>query len=290
MKIAFTLDDLPLWPMSYPPAGYTVAGIAKAISRALAEQGIREVYAFCNSWPLETHPEFARILDDWVAAGHHVANHTHGHVQLPDVSAEDFIRDIDRAEEALAPWLARAPRKLFRAPLCHWGETPEKLGLVKAHLARAGLVAVDVTTWAYEWTWNRAWRNALDRRDLAAQTFIRESFLDFSVAQIRHDHAGLQARFGAGAIAIALGHPVPFFADVAAEWFERLTRAGVVFVPLQEALDQPMQASVGSVVSSEFAVLPRKLALAEGCDLAAIPPEQRVTFERIVAMGRGQTG
>lgn len=93
------------------------------------------------------------------------------------------------------------------------------------------------------------------------------------MAQLRHDHAGLQARFGAGAIGITPGHPVPFFADVAAEWFERLTRVGV-----------------GSVVSSEVAVLLRKLALAEGCSLAAIPPEQRVKFGRIVAMGSGRTG
>lgn len=96
MKIDFTLDDLALWPMSYPPAGYMAAGIAGTITRALAEHGIQDVHAFCNLWPLETHTELARILDDWVAAGHHLANHTHGHVQLPVVSADDFIRDWSR--------------------------------------------------------------------------------------------------------------------------------------------------------------------------------------------------
>lgn len=290
MKIAFTMDDLPLWPMSYPPEGYTAAGIVQAITQALAVHGIEGVYAFSNSWPLEEHPDFALILEEWVAAGHHLANHTHAHVQLVDVSSDAFIAQIDRAEALLAPWLARAPRRLFRHPLCHWGETPQKLAAVNAHLARRGLTPVDVTTWAYEWTWNRAYRNTLEAGDRQAQDFVRESFLDFSVALMRHDHAALQARFGEQAIGIALGHNVPFFADVAADWFGRLTEAGVVFVPLEDALDQPLQGAVGSFVSSEFAVLQRKLALAEGHPLEAIPSEQMATFERIVAMGQGQTG
>ena len=29
MKIAFTMDDLPLWPQSYPPPGYSAEGIVK---------------------------------------------------------------------------------------------------------------------------------------------------------------------------------------------------------------------------------------------------------------------
>lgn len=83
---------------------------------------------------------------------------------------------------------------------------------------------------------------------------------------------------------------MPFFADGAADWFGRLTEAGVVFVSLEDALDQLLQGAVGSVVSCEFAVLQRKLAVAEGHPLEAIPSEQRTTFERIVAMGQGQTG
>lgn len=152
MKRAFTIDDLPLWPMSYPPEGYTAAGIVEAVIRALEVYGLEGVHAFCTSWSLERHPEVAQILDDWVAAGHHVANHTHGHVQLVDVGSEAFIAQIDRAEELLAPWHLHAPR---------------------------GLTPVEVTTWACEWTWNRACRNTFKAGDRRAQGFVRERFLDF---------------------------------------------------------------------------------------------------------------
>lgn len=226
VRIAFTIDDLPLWPQSYPPVGYTAEGIVDAIRSALQEHGIHGVYAFSNSWPLEENPEYAKIFDDWVADGHHVANHTHSHVQLPDVTADAFIADIDAAEHHLRPWLSKAPLKLFRHPLCHWGDTARKLEDVNAHLRTLGLMPVDVTSWAYEWTWNRAYRNALDANDADAVKFVKSSFLDFSAAQLRHDMAAAEAWFGGEIVGIALGHNVPFFADIAMDYFSRLKQGG----------------------------------------------------------------
>ena len=40
MRVAMTVDDLPLWPHSYPPAGYTAASIMQRISDALTKNGI----------------------------------------------------------------------------------------------------------------------------------------------------------------------------------------------------------------------------------------------------------
>lgn len=290
MKIAFTMDDLPLWPQSYPPAGYTAAGIVRSIQDALAKNDVEGVYAFCNSWPLEKHPEMAQILDDWVAAGHFVANHTHGHIQLPDVSADEFCADIDTASDLLEPWLSKAPAKLFRHPLCHWGETPQKLETVNAHLARRNLTPVDVTSWAYEWTWNRAYRNALDAQDTDAIAFVKSSFLEFSVAQICHDMAAAKAWFGSDIVGITLGHNVPFFADVAADYFARLKAVGAEFVPLTDALEGLVQATTGSVVSGEFLVLQQKLAAHAGHRLPKIPASQITTYDKIVDMAQGQTG
>lgn len=288
MKIAFTMDDLPLWPQSYPPPGHSPEGIVAAIRRALADNDIPGVYAFCNSWPLEQHPEMAQILDDWVADGHHVANHTHGHLQLPDVTATDFIADIDRAETHLAPWLSRAPQRLFRHPLCHWGETPEKRTAVNAHLIRIGATPVDVTSWCFEWTFNRAWRNARDADDPAAQAYVRDSFLTFAPAQLRHDMAAARDWFGQDIIGIALGHNVPFFADIASDYFACLKSDGVTFVPLAQALNGPVQDAVGSIVSSDFLVIQQKLAAAAGRPMDRIAPDQTGLFAQISQMAAGR--
>jgi hypothetical protein len=290
LKIAFTMDDLPLWPQSYPPAGYSAEGIVKSVRLALRENGIEGVYSFSNSWPLDKHPEMSAILDDWVADGHHIANHTHSHIELPDVSAEDFMADIDTAEHKLSRWVSQAPMKLFRHPLCHWGETEYKLREVNAHLELRGLTPVDVTSWAYEWTWNRAYRNAMDANDMAAMAFVRESFLEFSVAQLRHDMKTAQAWFGAEIVGITLGHNVPFFADVASDYFAGLKEAGAEFVPLEDALRGPVQSAVGTVVSSEFLVLQQKLASASGHPIPKLPNDQRGLHARISEMAVGQSG
>jgi peptidoglycan/xylan/chitin deacetylase (PgdA/CDA1 family) len=290
MKVAFTMDDLPLWPQSYPPKGYTADGIVRSIRDALSEHGISGVYAFSNSWPLAENPEFARILDDWVSDGHHIANHTHRHIQLPDVSADEFVEDIAEADKLLSPWLSQAPLRLFRHPLCHWGETPAKLARVNNFLAAEDMTPVDVTSWVYEWAWNRAYRSALDSNDKVATEFVRESFLDFSVAQLRHDQAAAKALFGDDIIAISLGHNVPFFADIASDYFGRLIEEGVDFVPLDEALVAPVQPAVASVISGKFLVLQQKLADANGQPTEKIVPEYKDTHARIVEMGTGQTG
>ena len=290
MKAAFTMDDLPLWPMSNPPEGYTAAGIVDAITSALHNHGINGVYAFSNSWALEKHPDMAAILDDWVAAGHHIANHTHNHWHLPNVEAAAFISDIRRADALLAKWIAKAPRRLFRHPLCHWGDTPEKLALVNAALIEDALTPVDVTSWSYEWVWNRAYRNADEAGDQEALTFIRESFLDFSIAQFRHDQAAAKDWFGHEIIGITLGHNVPFFADIADAYFARWIAEGVEFVPLEDALTSPVQDTVGSVVSDKFLVLQQKLADAVGHPTSQIAPDQVETHARIVKMAEGQTG
>lgn len=290
MKIAFTMDDLPLWPQSYPPPGFTAQGIVRSIQNALAEHAISGVYSFSNSWPLLKHPEMAGILDHWVEAGHFVANHTHSHVTLPDMTADAFCLDIDKAEKLLDPWLSNAPLKLFRHPLCHWGETARKLETVNRHLESRGLTSVDVTSWAYEWTWNRAYRNALDAEDKNAIAFVKSSFLDFSAAQLHHDMAAAKDWFGTEIVGITLGHNVPFFADIASDYFSRLKSEGAEFVPLRDALTGPVQDSIGSVVSGEFLVLQQKLAAHAGRRLAKFPDSQIAVYEKIVDMAKGQNG
>ncbi|UWQ19150.1 polysaccharide deacetylase family protein [Jannaschia sp. M317] len=289
MDIAFTLDDLPLWPQSDPPAGVTAAGIVADIRRALAAQGVAGVYAFCNSWPLARGPGYARILDDWLADGHHVGNHTHSHPHLPEVSAAAFIADIDAGSQALAPWLDRAPRRLFRHPLCHWGETQAKLAAVNAHLTAERYTAVDVTSFSYEWTFNRAWLAAREAGDRRTEAWVCDAFLTFAPAQLRHDHAAAAAWFGTPVPSIALGHNVAFFAVMAQDYLAALRSAGARFVPLADALDGPVQAATGSVVSAAFRVIQQKLALAAGHPIPQIAPDHKETFNRITALAAGRS-
>lgn len=289
MQLAFTMDDLPLWPQSDPPAGFTAAGIVRSIRKALADHTIDGVYAFSNSWPLDRDPALSGVLDDWVNDGHHLANHTHGHIQLIHVSAEAFARDIDTADKRLAPWINAAPLRLFRHPLCHWGETEEKRRAINQHLLQSGLIPVDVTSWVYEWTWNRAWLAARESGDRAAEQFVFDSFVPFAIAQHLHDAAATRDWFGEDVPGIALGHNVAFFAEIASDYFGGLSHAGIEIVPLERALTGAQQAAVGSVTSAEFLVLQQKLAASAGTPLPKIAPEMAETFARVSTMAAGRS-
>lgn len=283
MKVTFTLDDLPLWPMSYPPEGYTVGGIVNGIIEALDRNRIRGVYAFSNSWSLLKHPEFASIMDRWIGAGHHVANHTHSHIALNDSDLDDYIADIDLGEKHLEPWLPKAPNRYFRHPLCYWGNTEDKRTRVKSHLEAKGYITAEVTNWLYEWRWNRAYMNCRAANDANGMSSLKQSFLDFAIAQLRYDAASANDWFGHNVVGITLGHTLPFFADIAGALFARLIGEGIEFVSLEEAAADPAYAKVGSTTSDKFLVYQQKLAAAAGRPMPMIVPEYQVLFDNISA-------
>jgi peptidoglycan-N-acetylglucosamine deacetylase len=290
MKAAFTLDDLPLWPQAYPPEGYSAAGIVDSIIEALDHHKIRGVYAFCNSWSLVKHPEFSRILDRWTSAGHYVGNHTHAHPELNDVSADEYIDEIDLADKHLGPWLSKSPSRFFRYTLCYWGNTEEKRERVKSHLAKLGYTAAEVTTWVYEWQWNRAFLNYLDSGDTAGIELLKHSFLDFSAGQLRYDFQSMRAWFGRDVPGVVLGHSVAFFADVVDSFLGRLKDEGLEFISLQEASSDSVYTTVAGFVSDKFLVYHQKLAQAEGRPIPIVAPDNQAVFDEVAGKSIRPTG
>jgi hypothetical protein len=224
----------------------------------------------------------------WVDAGHHVANHTHGHIELNSNSTQTYIEDIDRGETHLLPWLSKAPQRYFRHPLAYWGDTPEKMNTVAQHLRNMGYQTADATSWLYEWQWNRAYLNCLDKADAAGIEFVRKSFLEFSLAQLRYDDACAHQWFGRDVIGITVFHVLPFFADIANELLVHLVENGIEFVGLDEAMRDSAYSEVASVPTAEFLVYQQKLAHAAGKPFPMIDPKWGRTFEEITRLGAGR--
>lgn len=283
--MAFTLDDLPVFPHMPLPDGYTSQSVATAIIEALARNEMSGVFALANSWPLDVEPGTAQILDDWVGAGHHIGNHTHTHPLLNETSADDFIHDISVADALLAPWIDKAPFRSFRHPLELWGNTQDKLTRVNAHLEQLGYRETGVTSWFYEWEFDRAWRQLLltGQRDEAEE--LKAAFVDYAAAQVAHDAKTCRAVFGDDVIGIGLLHPVAFAAEVADALFARLLADGVRFVPLSEALDDPAYARSGTIVTDAFQVYQVKIAAADGIAVDEVPASHRDLIARVFEIG-----
>jgi hypothetical protein len=285
MQMTLTLDDLPVFPHMALPDGHTPYSVAAQIIDALARNGASGVFAMANSWPLDVDPGYARILDAWVAAGHHIGNHTHTHPSLNDTSADDFIHDISVADELLATWIRKAPLRAFRHPLELWGNTEEKRVRVNAHIDRLAYRSVGVTSWFYEWEWDRAWRHLLQTGRSAEAERLKTEFVDYAAAQVAHDTAVCRSVFGRDIVGIGLVHPVAFFAEVADAFLARLFEEGVSFVPLAEAVEDPAYSRCGSFVSDAFEVYQIKVAVADGRALDAVPLTHKPLIESVFELG-----
>jgi len=287
MKVALTIDDLPTWPHSPYPKGYTSENITNKIIQALDKTKISEVYAFSNSWPLTKNPTTSQIFDKWTQAGHHVGNHTHSHPSLNKVSAEEYITEINLAEKLLEPWLKKAPSKLFRYTQNLWGNTEEKLVKVKNHIISSGYSIAEMTSLFHEWVWNNAYISCLHSNDTKGIEFLKDSFLDFSVAQLKYDQSEAAKWFGHEVLGIIIVHNVPFFVEVVDDLLLRLITEGVEFIPLEEAMVDPIYDYAASVVSgSEYAlVIHQKLADVNGKSIPRIVPEFEMMHNRVSKMG-----
>ena len=284
MRMAFTMDDLPIYPHLALPDGYTPDGVARRIMQALDRHGLTGVFCMANSWPLDVDPTFAQILDDWIAAGHHIGNHTHSHPLLNLTDSDDFIHDISVADELLAPWISKAPVRAFRHPLDLWGNTEEKLTRVNAHLDALAYRSADVTSWYYEWEWDRAWQWLMQTGRPDEADALKTGFVDYVAAQLAHDAQACRDFFGRDVVAIGLAHNVAFFAEVADAFFARMIEEGVEFVPLETAFADPAYARSGTIVTDAFQTYQVKIATADGRNIAPIPPGQADLMNRVFEM------
>ena len=104
---------------------------------------------------------------------------------------------------------------------------------------------------------------------------------------MRYDAACARTWFGHDVSGITLGHTLPFFADIADDFFAALIVGGVEFIGLEEALADPAYGAVASVPSAEFLVFQQKLAAAANEPMAMIAPGFEAMFADITSRGQG---
>lgn len=146
-QMAVTFDDLPFaYPGTLTHEEQRVA--VRSILDTLARHRITATM-FVNGGAL-TNANRVRV-DDVARAGHVIGSHTFSHPDLARISAEDFIRDIERNEPAIRPWL-NGPQYL-RYPFLRQGDTVDKrdtvLRWLREHDIRVAPVSMDNNDYLY---------------------------------------------------------------------------------------------------------------------------------------------
>jgi peptidoglycan/xylan/chitin deacetylase (PgdA/CDA1 family) len=169
-SVALSFDD-GFDPREQPQA----AAWNQALLHGLAKAKIKSILYAAGA--RVDSPAGLRLVENWGLAGHAVANHTYGHLNLAAAATPlgSFIADIERDETLLKGTPGWTPR--FRFPYLKEGDTTSKRDGVRAwldaHDYESGAVSIDTSDWYYNERYEE-WRKTHPQADPSA---LRDAYL-----------------------------------------------------------------------------------------------------------------
>jgi peptidoglycan-N-acetylglucosamine deacetylase len=154
-RIAITIDDLPfLSGEIYQTPQREAEGFRKVMA-TLKKHGVT-AFGFVNGSRIKAYHR--ELLDEFVAAGHTIGNHTSTHSDLNTTTVERYEKDIAEGQAAIAPWTGET--KYFRYPMLHEGPNEDKRSAIMDYLRVNNIVSVPVTIDNDDWLYNREYSGA----------------------------------------------------------------------------------------------------------------------------------
>lgn len=243
--LAVTIDDLPIAGSDRHRDPREREAMTRALLAVLAKHRIQAVGLVV--WSNVLRPDDERLLDAWLAAGHELGNHSHGHLDYTATAAADYIADVELGRAELAAYLARSPAaarlpggvppvRFFRFPYLREGDTPEKLTAMREYLAASGQRNLTVTIDNEDWSYDEAWIKATTAHDTAAQDSLTAAYQQALRLETEDHEARGDGLFGHVTPQILLLHANTVGT---AQWdrlFTALERSGHRFVPVDQVL------------------------------------------------------
>jgi peptidoglycan/xylan/chitin deacetylase (PgdA/CDA1 family) len=284
VRVAITADDMMLlrgWPHA---PGHDARSVARAFISALRMAGVTGVYQFSNTAPLQDDARATEVFDRWIQAGHFVGNHTRHHPSLNAMTAAAYVREIEMAETDIGQYIDSSPRRYFRFCGDYWGNSADKRDAVLTALTELRYTPAPVSVFFHDTDWASAYRRlALQDRPDDAE-WLRAAYIESAVDNLRIAAANARAVFGRDPVHIWLIHGTSIAADCIERILTRYREAGVVFVPLEEAMDDPMNAAPPPFITSELMFQVEKWGHALGVPMNRPDPEILAAIETLHPM------
>jgi peptidoglycan/xylan/chitin deacetylase (PgdA/CDA1 family) len=226
-QMAITFDDLPF--------GYarnlTMAEQREAVTRVLATLDKHRVTATVFVIGRSVTDASRGLVDAVVRAGHFVGSHSFSHQDLGVVSAEDYILDIQKGEEAIKPWLKGV--QYFRYPFLRQGNTVEKRDAVLSWMASRGIVVAPVTIDNNDYEYNQ---RLVDAKAEGRAIDVRDAYLDHMMEAAAYYDAKGRARMGRAVNQVLLLHMNYLNSLYLDDLLQRFRDDGWSFITFEEAL------------------------------------------------------
>jgi peptidoglycan/xylan/chitin deacetylase (PgdA/CDA1 family)/ketosteroid isomerase-like protein len=234
-----TVDDLPIAAGGLHPDPAGRQRITAGLLEALARHNIRAVGLV--TWRNISRDGDVELLEQWLAAGHELGNHSTSHPDYNSTGAEDYIADMEEARQHLVPFLEQRGSELrfFRFPMLREGDTPEKLEAMRSYLRRTGQRNLPVTIDNSDYEFSRRWVKAGQAGDQAARERIVEQYHETLHLAVRHHRNQAGQLFGRDVPQVLLLHANAIGAGQWDRLFSWLEGEGFRFAAADEVLADP---------------------------------------------------
>ncbi len=234
-QIALSFDDAPRG------AGPFFSGAERAdqLIQSLRSVSVSGALFFVVTGRLEDNPiEGAERLKRYVAAGHHLASHSHTHPYLHRTAPDEFLRDMDQSLAQLTSFDGVLP--LFRFPYLDEGRELQRRDAVREGLRGRNLANGYVTVDNYDW-----YMAALAREALVAGHDLDRERLGRLYVEVLTESVEFYDRIAVAVLGRSPRHVLLLHEnDLAALYIDELVTAlrdrGWRIIPAAEAYQDPL--------------------------------------------------
>ncbi|MFK7979484.1 MAG: polysaccharide deacetylase family protein [Saprospiraceae bacterium] len=233
--IAITIDDLP---------GISAVNYQEMTDKLLTTLKNYQVPAigFVNENKLYSKNKLntarLNLLEDWLAAGMELGNHTYSHPDYNRLTFEQFIANIIKGEFHTKRLHAKYGQKMryFRHPFLHTGNTTEKKTQLEQFLANRQYEIAPVTIDNSEWIFAKAYYIALRKKDGVQMKKIGEAYVDYMKDKTIFYETQSKMLFDRPIKHTLLIHANALNADYLDELLAMYQERNYAFISLEEAL------------------------------------------------------
>jgi peptidoglycan/xylan/chitin deacetylase (PgdA/CDA1 family) len=249
-KVAITVDDL---PGAVPGTDSAMGDLADLISenhricQALQNHKAPAI-GFVIQKKLQVSGERdarARLLEEWLASGFGLGNHTYSHAHFSASSLEQFEDEtVRRAVVALQLLAARGKsERYFRHPALDTSATPETEAVFEGFLQERGYKIAPVTVENADYAFNDVLADVVGQNDEAVVSRTRAEYIAHTQAMFRYVEDASKSVLGREIPQVWLIHDNEINAELLDTLRSDLERRGYSFVSLDSAMTDPAYAT-----------------------------------------------
>ena len=200
------------------------------------------VLGFVNEQKLYTNgnedPAKTALLQKWLDAGLELGNHGYNHVNITDISLDEYKQEILKGEKITKPLSQKAKRsyRFFRHPYLSPGNTLVERKELEAFLKQHKYKIAPNTITYQDYTFSDAYEVALRINDTASANRVREAYIPYTLSQFEAAEKQSLDLFSRNVNQILMVHANMLNADAFGEVAKRLLEKGYTFVSIDEAL------------------------------------------------------